>query len=213
MTLLCFAASGASTGTFFGGVAFAVLITPPFVAAEQTTRDRIIVAAAVFAGVACAWLLPLRDPYVTATHWAAAAAVLASVIAAVAGVVVALRAARVPAPFASALIVVLFALWLTWPIWLSPHLAGHARLTNSLVAAHPLFAIERALSDLSPHWTERPLMYNELSVLNQDVSYALPTTIIWSILLHAVAGALGFVSERFRTLPPLPEVSAAARTM
>src|SRR4051794_17325229 len=93
MAWLCFNAAGPSAGTFFGGVAFAVLITPPFVAAEHSTRDRLIVAAAVFAGVALVWLLPLGDPYVTLRHWASAAAVLAAVIAAVAGVLVAFRIA------------------------------------------------------------------------------------------------------------------------
>lgn len=192
MTLLCFSAAGASAGTFFGGVAFAVLIAPPFVVAEDSPRDRLIVAAAVFAGVALAWLLPLRDPYVTLRHWAASAAVLAPVIAAVAGMVIALRAARLTVPFAAALTTLLFALWLAWPIWLSPHLAGRAALTNSLVIAHPLFAIDHACSDLGPPWTERPLMYNELSVLNQDVSYGLPGTILWSLLIHALVGAAGW---------------------
>jgi hypothetical protein len=192
MTLLCYSAAGASAGTYFGGVAFAVLITPAFVAAEDSPRDRLTVAAAVFAGVALAWLFPLRDPYVTLRHWAAAVAVLAGVIAAVFGVVVALRTARLPAAFAAALTTLLFALWLTWPIWLSPHLAGRTTLTHTLAFAHPLFAIEHALSDLGPPWTERPLMYNELSVLNQDVSYSLPSTIAWSFLVHSLIGGVGW---------------------
>src|SRR4051812_25904489 len=201
MTLLCFSAAGASAGTFFGGVAFAVVITPPFVAAEQSLRDRLLVAAAVFAGVGLAWLLPLRDPYVTLRHWATAAAVLAAVIAAVAGVVVAFRAARLPPSFAAALTIVVFALWLTWPIWLSPHLAGRTTLAHTLAVAHPLFAIDHALSELGPPWTERTLMYNQLSVLNQDVSYTLPTTIVWAMLLHSAVGLGGFIVSTSRTLP------------
>jgi hypothetical protein len=188
-TWLCFLAAGASAGTFFGGVAFAVLIAPLFVAAEESWSDRARVAAAIVAAVAIAWLFPLNDPYVTIRHWAAAVSVLAAVVAAASGVVIALRAARLPPPFAAAVTTVLFALWLTWPIWLSPHLAGRTTLVNALVVAHPLFAIDHALSDLGPPWTERPLMYNELSVLNQDVAYALPTTILWSILGHALIAA------------------------
>jgi hypothetical protein len=211
MTWLGYRAAGASAGTFFAGVAFAVLITPPFVAAEQTMRDRLIVATAVLGGVSLALLFPLRDPYVTVRHWAAAVAVLASVVAAITGVVIALRATRLPAPLAAAVATVLFALWLTWPIWLSPRLAGRVTLTNALVIAHPLFAIDHALSDLGPPWTERPLMYNELSVLNQDVAYSLPSTILWSLLLHALIGAAGwsttlFTSRRGVALNAAPQV-------
>ena len=178
-------------------------------------RDRIIVAVAVFVGVALAWLLPLRDPYVTARNWLAATSVLAAVIGAAAGVVVALRAARLPQPFAAAITTFFFALWLTWPIWLSPHLAGRDRLTNALAIAHPLFAIDHALADLGAPWTERPLMYNELSILNQDVSYSLPTTILWAVLFHLMIAAAGWstslLTDRHRTplnaAAPSPTVS------
>ena len=203
MTLLCFHAAGATPGTFFGGIAFAVLIAPPFVAAEQTMRDRVVVAIAVFVGVALAWLLPLRDPDVTVRHWLAAASVLAAVIAAVCGVVIALRGVRLPPLFAAAVAILLFALWLTWPIWLSPQLAGRARLANALAVAHPLFAIDHALADLGPPWTERPLMYNKLSILNQDVSYSLPTTIAWALLLHGTIAVSGFLSTAFRSRSPV----------
>ncbi len=33
-------------------------------------------------------------------------------------------------------------------------------------------------------------MYNELSVLNQDVAYELPATTTWAVLLHLGIGAL-----------------------
>jgi hypothetical protein len=190
-TLVCLRAAGATAGLFFGGFAFAALTAPPFAAAERTLRGRLLVGAAVTAGTALVWLVALRDPFVTIRHWLVATTVLATFVGAAAGAAAALRAARLPASLAAAATVLLLLLWLTWPVWLSPHAAGRERLVAALAVAHPLLALDDSLAPLGPPWTERTLMYNELTVLNQDVAYARPTTVLWSVLLHGAVGAAG----------------------
>jgi hypothetical protein len=201
--LVCFRAAGPSAGTFFGGLAFAVLIVPPFVAAERTWRLRFLVGGAAVAGTSLVWLYATRDPYVTIRHWLSAVAVLAALSAALGGTAVALRAGRLPLSLAAALTTLLFFLWLSWPIWLSPHAAGRERLVGALTVAHPVLALDGSLTALGPPWTERPMMYNELSVLNQDVGYALPRTVLWSALLHLAIGVTGvLVASRLMTREP-----------
>jgi hypothetical protein len=142
--------------------------------------------------------------------------VLTAYVFALAGVSAALQRTRLPFPLPSTLTTFLFALWLTWPIWLSPHLAGRDVLVGRLVAAHPLMAIDGAISTgdtaLGPPWTERPLMYNELSILNQDVPYALPGTVAWAVMLHLGIGAAAMaLSRRPLTFFP-PQAAGTSRT-
>ena len=75
--------------------------------------------------------------------------------------------------------------WLSWPVWLSPWIAGRDRLVAWLVAAHPLFALDGALRHLGPPWTEHHWMYTRLTVLNQDVFYSLPGGVGRAVVLCA----------------------------
>jgi hypothetical protein len=197
MALLCLRATGSTAGLFFGGVAFATLIVPPL----TTRRQPFVAAMAALFGTSAVWLVvAMSDPGVTAGHWASATLVLAGYVIALAGMSAALQRLRLPFPLPAALTTLLFALWLSWPIWLSPHLAGRDALVGRLVVAHPLMAIDGAVSTgntaLGPPWTERPLMYNELSILSQDVAYSLPATVAWAVLLHAAIGAAGWTLAR-----------------
>jgi hypothetical protein len=74
--------------------------------------------------------------------------------------------------------------WLSWPIWLSPHVSN----VNWLVTLHPLLAINSLLQDLGI-WSQQPLAY-QLTALGQDVEYTLPSP-RFSIAFHAIVAAAG----------------------
>lgn len=189
-TALCRVAVGVSLGLFFGGVALATILAPPLTAGEQSLRARALVPAAVSLGVALAWLTALGD-LLRLHQWLACAAVLIACACALSGPCALLIAARCNPSIASALMTVLGLLWLTWPVWLSAALLSPAgeSLVAWLVPAHPLFAINGVLSHFDS-WDRYPLAYRRLTVLNQDVFYAMPTTIIWAVLVHAIVAGV-----------------------
>lgn len=161
------------------------LLTPPLVVMHPDRARQLVAASAVVDGVAVAWLFAVADPAVTLLDFIRAYLLLAAWGAALWGLADVLRRAGLPSVFASALVVTLALLWLAWPIWLSPWLAGRETLVAWLVAPHPLFALDGALRHLGPAWTERRLMYTRLTVLNQDVFYSLPTGVARATLFHA----------------------------
>jgi hypothetical protein len=100
-------------------------------------------------------------------------------------------------PTLAAAVVVLVALgWLGWPIWLSPWLAGEDALVAWLAPAHPLLALDAVHGGAEAPWVQRRLMYNRLSVLNQDVVYAPPHGILASIFAHGAAAVILAVCVR-----------------
>ena len=197
--LSCWWAAGATCGLFFGGLAFSALLVPPLVSAEARWAQQISVALSTALGTSLAWLsatVSSRD--LTAAHWLRCTLLLACFAAALAGLTALLRRAHLNPTAAAAIVVLLALLWLTWPIWLSPALAGREELVGWLTPAHPILAADSALTGLGPAWTERRLMYTKLSILNQDVAYGLPETIAWSVLLHTLTGATAFAGAALR---------------
>ena len=209
----CLVAAGPTAGLFFGGLAFATLLTPPLALTDPRPRKQLIAAADVAAGISGVWLLAVIDePALTAGHWFACTLLLIAYVLALWGLAALLSRLRL-APVAAAVVVTaLGVLWLAWPVWLSPALAGRDDLVGRLTPAHPILAADGALTGLGPAWTERHYMYNELSVLNQDVPYELPRSVWPGCALHALIGiaslSLGFAPElwaarrRDRTVPP-----------
>jgi hypothetical protein len=200
---LCRAAAGVSLGLFFGGVAVATLLVPPLAAAERSAGRAVLVPAFVSLGVAVVWLSALGD-LLRPNQWVACSAVLVAYACALAGACTLLAAARCNRPIAAGLVTVVGLLWLTWPVWLSAALVrpiGES-LVGWLVPAHPLFAVNGVL----PHfdsWDRYPLAYRQLTVLNQDVFYAMPTTVWPAVLVHAAIAvaalaAAGVVLRRGR---------------
>ncbi len=148
-TTLCYVAAGATTGLFFGGVAFATFLAPPLILARHVRRSG-RQRAAVVTGTAMVWAVATGDPYVTAGHWAQCVGALIAYVVCPWGVVALLHRLRLPAVAASAIVVVIAGLWLTWPIWLSPWIAGRDVLVARLTIAHPLLTIDSALITLGP---------------------------------------------------------------
>ena len=194
--LACCLLLGATTALFFGAVAIIALLTPPLVMSYADRARQLLAASAVVDGVGIVLLFATADPYVTLLDWVRAYLLLIAFAAALWGVTALLVRLRVAPLFASAITVVVALAWLAWPIWLSPALAGRETLVGWLVAAHPLLALDGALRHLGPPWTEHHLMYTRLTVLNQDVFYALPRGVGWAVLIHAVIGIVGLLPYR-----------------
>jgi hypothetical protein len=143
-------------------------------------------AASVVLGASAIWLASARAADVSVLEWFRCVLVLAGFVTVLAGIALLFRSFKLPAPLASALTVVPALLWLTWPVWLSPWLTEP--LASWLVPAHPGFAINSVLKHLGT-WDHAPIAYSTLTVLDQDVPYHLPPTILPSVVLHAMIGA------------------------
>lgn len=204
--VVCYMSIGPTIGLFFGAVTIVTLLIPPLVAYEPNCLRQLIVASSVVDGIAAVLLFATADPYVTLLDWVRSYLLLTAFGAAIWGVTFRLTRLRIMPVFASAISVALALAWLTWPVWLSPWIAGKDRLVAWLVAAHPLFGLDGTLRHLGPPWTERHLMYTRLTVLNQDVFYALPRGVGRAVLFHAfiAIACLGFVNAVRRTTTRSP---------
>jgi hypothetical protein len=193
--LICYFAAGAPLGLFFAGVASAAILLPYLCLINERLSQRVLIAGAFVAGNAIVWLLAIGS--ITILQWLACSLVLAGFALALLGML-SILIKLIRSPIAAAAIVVTLALaWLTWPIWLSPHLHGadSENFVSWLVWLHPLFAINGALPNLGT-WTHQPIMYH-LTNLGQDVPYTLPQSVWPCVALHGLIGtALLFASSR-----------------
>jgi hypothetical protein len=199
-TAMCNASHSALAATF-GGLLVTTLVLPPLVLASDNWLIDIAVVWASTLGVACVWLvLPISWP-----QWWECGAVLISLSVAVSTTTVLLHRVGIHGAVAAAVVVVATVAWLSWPVWMSPWLGGHETLVNVLVAGHPLLAINGTLIDQGI-WTERPEMYG-WTALNQDVTFAMPTSVLGCVVLHGGIGAasaalLGAMAAIKRQRPP-----------
>lgn len=120
-------------------------------------------------------------------------AVTASCTLALAGLIGALRAVRLPSPLAGLLVMLSVGVWLTLPVWLSPYWSSGLAL-DRLLDSHPLFAANALFAELGD-WSHAPLAYNRLTNLNQDIPFALPTSIAWCLSAHVTAAAITIVFQ------------------
>jgi hypothetical protein len=180
-------AQSAVAQSFTAVVAIVVALPPLF---QSMQRASIRLLSAMTAVVVIALLLLLMPA--SWPQWFGVAAIIGSVAMLLAGV-----ARFVQSPTA---IIVAMLLWVSWPIWLAGHLAGHETLVNCLAAAHPLLAINGQLLDQAI-WTERPMMYG-WTALNQDVPFSIPTTALWCVLMHGGIGALLLIISRWLEQKP-----------
>jgi len=188
-TIWCCWAVGANLGLFLGSILLLTLYTPPLVLAEKY-QSRWIAAACVVMGVAIVLAFAIISIDVTIFELLRCVIVLGAYAFALTGFASLLTAARFPASIAAGITIFLFLAWLTWPVWLSPWMTQ--RMADWLTPANPLLAINGVVKHLGP-WDRAPIAYRSLTVLNQDVPYHLPTSIIPAILLHLVIGAPGIV--------------------
>lgn len=185
----CWWATGPGLGLFLGATLLVTLYTPPLVLAEKG-KSRWLALGAIVCGVALTWAGAIHWADIRATEWLRCCAVVIAYAWALAGLAILLVLVGVSAPIASALTTVAGLLWLTWPVWLSHWLTQG--LVSWLVPAHPLMAINSVVKHLGT-WDRAPLAYRILTVLNQDVPYRLPSSIVPAALLHLLIGVPGML--------------------
>jgi hypothetical protein len=153
-------------------------------------HGRWIAMACVVIGTATVLAFSTASIDVTASEWLRCVMVLGTYAFALTGFTTLLAAARFPGPIAAGITIFLFLAWLTWPVWLSLWMTQ--RMADWLTPANPLLAINGVVKHLGA-WDRAPIAYRSLTVLNQDVPYHLPTSIIPAVLLHLVIGAPGMI--------------------
>jgi hypothetical protein len=191
---------------FLGAVLLLTLYTPAIILAEER-RGRWIAATSILLGTALVLALSARSIDVTPSELLRCCCVLAAYVWVLGGVTGALNATRFPAPIAAGITVLLALLWLTWPVWLSPWLTQ--TMADWLTPANPLLAINGIVKHLGT-WDRAPLAYRSLTVLNQDVPYHLPTSILPAVLLHLLIGTPGMIFLARRScVAPIPPPAPA----
>lgn len=188
----CRSATGPTLGLFLGGLLLVTFIAPPLALADPFGRSAIR-AAGVLLGTAIIWALSISAADVNVWELCQCYLVLAAYLIALTGLVNLLASARIARPPAAGLTILLGLLWLTWPVWLSPWLTQS--LADWLVPANPVFAINSVLKHLGA-WDRAPIAYRSLTVLNQDIPYRLPGSIVPACFLHAMIGAGAMLLRR-----------------
>ncbi len=186
-TLACYLAAGATLGLFLGGFFVATFLVP---AAAVTSGKLIHVldgAAAIVIGIGMIWLVAVIKSAASGAEWLLVVLTLASYALALAGLGRMLARLGINHVMVNAAGILIGFAWLTWPVWLAPHLGGSDRAVNILVSIHPPLAANGILSN-EPPWTERTIAY-QLTNLNQDVPLRLPTSAAPCIVFHLMLGA------------------------
>jgi hypothetical protein len=197
-TGVCCFASGPTLGLFFGTFFVAAMIVPPL---QQTGTKPAPIVLGTCAGTAIVWLASTAQPDVYLFDCLKSLVVLGAWGFALMGVGNALRAARCGPTLAAGGTVLLALAWLTWPVWLSGALetSRGQQIVDLLVPAHPLFAVNAVMKQFGA-WDHYPaLAYPRLTLLNQDVSYRQPGSIVPSVALHAAIGMALLIPQRGET--------------
>jgi hypothetical protein len=194
VTAWCWFVVGAGFGLFLGALLLTACYTPGLVLAE-TKNWPWLAALGAACGVSITLGIATAFVDVSLLEWLQCSLVLASFIAALAGLTLSLAALRLPASLVATAVVPLALLWLCWPVWMSHWL--NQSIVNWLVPAHPWFAINSVIKHLSPGtWDRAQIAYRSLTVLNQDIPYRLPGTIWPAVGVHLVIGAIGVFKLR-----------------
>lgn len=180
---------GTTLGFFLAGFAFATLLTPTLGLAERSLLMRIMLAGAVADGIALLWIAGVLTGDIAIVQWIECYAMLIAWVVALIGIAHLLQNLLRREILASATTVLLAFIWLTWPIWLR-EVDG-----TILIRAHPLLACNGVLSNLGI-WTQRPLAYQHLFKLGQDIPYALPHSIGPMVAIHFSIGIAALLLGR-----------------
>jgi hypothetical protein len=183
-TAWCAWTAGAGLPLFFGAILLAALYVPALTLAEPPDT-RWLPPLTSAAGIITVWTFSLASADTSVFELLRCALLCITFLLAVGGLSSLLTKTRLaPAPSAAA-VTLLALLWLTWPVWLS-HALTQSRV-NALSVAHPLLALNGVLRHLGA-WDRAPLAYQRLTILNQDIPYTLPRSILPAVLLHSLIG-------------------------
>jgi len=194
-------ASGATLGSIIGGQIGIAILIPPLVIAPLPGRRQIHAVAAVIAGVLIVWWTTLdrshfpAGPMLAVTVCAVAWAINLAMLT-IAGQRIGLG------PVAPGCVIAIAIAFFTWPIWLAEHISSAT--AGRLAALHPALVANGVLTSTYP-WFEQSVAYRELTVLNQNIPCALPTSWIACAVTHgsiAAAIAIGItVRSRIASRP------------
>ena len=186
--IACYWASGNSFGLFIGGLVVVTIIVPIVSMAEALIVNRLVATAFVLCPICAVWLLGTSRAEIYVHEWFGSVLILAGYAIGLVGLAAGLRIARCSSVVSAAVSVIVGLLWLTSPIWLSvtwngsDSEAGVARL----VMLHPGMAINAQVDKLGA-WSGQSVAYH-LTVLQQDVMYALPHNYWPCLLFHSILG-------------------------
>ena len=180
---------GVNLGFFFASVFVAALVTPPLTSGEQTPATRAAAGIGIVLGIGLLLLYAALHESITLVDALSCAAVVGACVLCLTGVTLTLvRLARLPPPVAAWIAIWLFLAWLSWPVWLSPWIAGRETLVSWLSAAHPLLSVNAQLKHMGL-WDEQRYAY-KMTALVRDVSYAPPTGVTWAVVVHSLVGSV-----------------------
>ena len=190
VSALCYIAAGPTLGLFFGTFLLVTLIVPVLQSGDATLRGAANIAIGTCAGAGIVWVCAATQPDVYLSDCAKSLLVLGAYVLALLGIgAMLLRIGLAPVAVHTTTIVLGLA-WLSWPVWLSPALeSAHGQaIVDVLVPAHPLFCVNGVMKQFGA-WDHYPgLAYPTLTVLNQDVAYRLPTSIVPAVVLQGIGG-------------------------
>jgi hypothetical protein len=184
----CWWLAGPGLALFLGGILLSAFYLPA-IALAQHGAARWTIPCAATVGVATINLLSLWQVDITTAEWLRCTLVVLAFSFALCGVGTGLMRLQISAPLAGTFTTIVALAWLTWPVWLSPWLTQD--LVNCLVPAHPLLGVNGLLQHLGS-WDRAPIAYRQLTILNQDIPYHLPRSIIPAVVVHGAVGLLVF---------------------
>ena len=197
-TIAAMLTCGASLGLFFAGFFTLTMLLPPLLLTRDAISQQLFIAACAVDGIATVWLFAVASPQISFMQWLACYVLLVAYASLPAGMTICLLRLRLAPLAASALTVVLSLAWLTWPVWLVPHLTGPSaeQTVARLASIHPLFAVNGTLAHLGD-WSHWPIAYRSLTTLGQDIAYTLPAGIWPAVATHLMPAILLLFAARF----------------
>ena len=191
-----YAWSGAGLGTLLGACVSAAIVAPGLSATRSWRSAAGAVAGAAIGSAAGLLIASLAGQMPIGLAWQGML-VAASLAVACGGMAAGLNALRLPAALATWMVTLAALLWLAWPIWLSPYLAGREDWVARLSAAHPLLALDAAFTHAGGFtWTQHKWMYAKLTILGQHVLPRPPSGVTLAVALHICLGVAGLVVVR-----------------
>lgn len=184
-------ATGSGLGLLLGAVLLATLYVPLLTAAEEWPVSGFPFMTCTLC-TAAVWLICCLGDALSFRQWLECDLALLAYVVALAGLTRLLSAAA-PAVLAAGFVTFIAFAWLTWPVWFSPWLTQVE--IRWLVPAHPLLAINSVAKHLGT-WDRLPIAYRQLTTLNEDVSYRLPSSIHPTLLLHGLIAAAAWDASR-----------------
>ncbi len=145
--ILCRFTVGSSLGVCVAGIVIALTMLPPMVVSFNRPRDAFVSAISILVGIAIVWLFSTAN---------ISQSLAASLILFTIGLSLLTITRTAKRWFGSSLAVagttVLFILWLTWPVWLSPWLAGStgARIASPARSRKPALCTQSRFPERGP---------------------------------------------------------------